>query len=198
MADRPRLLDFTRSFYAAAFFAIEFATRDACIWAINLAVVDEANDLTVTTKQALDENNREYNRRVQQVLSRTVPEQPGIMPVEPDRLNERMSIQQGVFLFPTAIEHSLIRNLAVAFQAVSDALAEHSARSLTADEFLANVFEHDSPSLVKFVLPRTVHEEAMRDLVSMNMTANSLFPGLDGFARSLHRHLRYWRTASAG
>lgn len=193
-----RLLDFTHSFYAAAFFAIEFATMDSAIWAVNLAAVDESNQMTAPRKQALDQNNREYIKRIERLLAQPLPASPGVMPVEPDRLNERMSIQQGVFLFPTAIELSFIQNLAAAFEISPDRLSENAARSMTASEFLAGVYEADSPQLVKIVLPRTVHGEVMRDLVSMNMTANTLFPGLDGFARSLHRHLRYWQTAGAG
>src|SRR5438552_14157364 len=63
-----RLLDFTQSFYAAAFFAIEFATRDAAMWAVDLAAIDHSNNMTTPRKQALDENNREYITRIEQLL----------------------------------------------------------------------------------------------------------------------------------
>lgn len=193
-----RLLDFTHSFYAAAFFAIEFATYDAAIWAVDLAAIDHSNNMTTPRKQALDQNNREYIHRIEQLLAENAAASLGVMPVEPDRLNERISIQQGVFLFPTRIEQSFIDNLAAAFEIPTEGLHESAARAMSAGAFLGNVREYDSPRLVKILLPRTIHDEAMRDLLSMNMTANTLFPGLDGFARSLHRHLRYWRSASAG
>lgn len=194
-----RLLDFTRSFYAAAFFAIEFATRDAAIWAVDLDTIDRSHQMMFDRKQTLDVNNLEYIKRIEELLAqRGAIAQPGVIPVEPDQLNERMSIQQGVFLFPTAIELTFIENLAAALEIDAKQLSEAGAQQMTAPSFIQNVREYDSPRVVKIILPRTIHDEAMRDLISMNMTANTLFPGLDGFARSLHRHLRYWRSASAG
>jgi len=47
-----------------------------------------------------------------------------------------------------------------------------------------------SISIVKFVLPLSIHFDGMQDLQRMNVTAATLFPGLDGFARSLHFHVR--------
>jgi hypothetical protein len=47
----------------------------------------------------------------------------------------------------------------------------------------------DTP-IVKIVLPRKIHNEAVWDLDQMNVNATSLFPGLDGFARSLHTWFR--------
>jgi hypothetical protein len=43
--------------------------------------------------------------------------------------------------------------------------------------------------VVKIVLPGAVHRDALRDLRAMNVTAATLFPGLEGFARSLAFHL---------
>lgn len=37
----------------------------------------------------------------------------------------------------------------------------------------------------KFILPAQVREEALRALYRMNITAATLFPGLDGLARSI-------------
>jgi hypothetical protein len=47
----------------------------------------------------------------------------------------------------------------------------------------------DTP-VVKVILPFAIHNVALSDLAQMNVTAASLFPGLDGFARSLHGWFR--------
>jgi hypothetical protein len=44
--------------------------------------------------------------------------------------------------------------------------------------------------VVKIILPKDIHNRAVWDLDAMNVNATSLFPGLDGFARSLHTWLR--------
>jgi hypothetical protein len=44
--------------------------------------------------------------------------------------------------------------------------------------------------VVKLILPRESHRETLADLKQMNITATALFPGLDGFARSLNFALR--------
>jgi len=49
--------------------------------------------------------------------------------------------------------------------------------------------QHDI-ALVKMVFPRKTHLDAMHDLKRMNITAASLFPGVDGFAKSLQFSLR--------
>ena len=47
----------------------------------------------------------------------------------------------------------------------------------------------DPISIVKLPIPREWHEEILNELRYMNITAATLFPGLEGFARSLRLHL---------
>ncbi len=39
--------------------------------------------------------------------------------------------------------------------------------------------------LIKIIVPIKLHEEIKRDLKTVNINAATLFPGLEGFARSL-------------
>ena len=48
-----------------------------------------------------------------------------------------------------------------------------------------------SHPLIKIILPEAVRNEAMESLYKMNITAATLFPGLDGFARSMKYHLTW-------
>jgi hypothetical protein len=56
-------------------------------------------------------------------------------------------------------------------------------------EDIVNACE-SSIDVVMINMPISCHREAIRDLYSMNIDAASLFPGLDGFARSLNFILR--------
>lgn len=56
------------------------------------------------------------------------------------------------------------------------------------DQPLEAILEHypgGSQMLTKFILPPSVHEQAMRALYRMNITSATLFPDLDGLARSM-------------
>jgi hypothetical protein len=43
---------------------------------------------------------------------------------------------------------------------------------------------------LKIIIPRRSHKDVLDDLRDMNINSATLFPGLDGFARSLFHHLR--------
>jgi hypothetical protein len=45
-------------------------------------------------------------------------------------------------------------------------------------------YRNQAPLLVKYVLPFAMREQAMQSLYRMNVTDASLFPDLDGLARS--------------
>jgi len=50
---------------------------------------------------------------------------------------------------------------------------------------IINVYNTDNPLVKKFIIPASLRLEGVRRLRNMNITAASLFPGLDGFSRSL-------------
>jgi hypothetical protein len=62
-------------------------------------------------------------------------------------------------------------------------ITEHKEAPIRSEE----AFEKQ---IIKMVIPRKIHKEAIDDLKTMNITAATLFPGLDGFARSLYYQMR--------
>ena len=101
-----------------------------------------------------------------------------VIPVTPYRFNERMSIQQGIFMFPT--------NMAVSFE--DNLLGMFEIMAPEPINWLTDYW--NKCSIIKLTIPAMFHKEILEDLHSMNITAASLFPGLDGFARSLRFSLR--------
>jgi hypothetical protein len=109
-----RLLDCTHSFYIAAFFAFENATDDAAVWAFNAdsmqsAFVDLLATETPSRKPISSANAKilkkklplDYNAQLLELKHRLFSiKTPAAVLIEPFRKNERLRIQQGLFLCP--------------------------------------------------------------------------------------------------
>lgn len=159
-----RLLDFTYSFWAALYFAIESAleTDTAILWLIDFPWLGE----TMTTRfptdlQAKLTQDSKDRAALAGVFASGIK---GVWPVNPYRLNQRLSVQQGVFLAPL--------DLTVSF--------EDNLRSVADDATLKG-------HVIRVELPLNVGRigDYLRELHRMNVTRTSLYPGLDGFASDL-------------
>jgi len=186
-----RLLDFTRSFYIGTFYALENATGQAVLWAINRSILDTK---LLSVQQSNTQNIRKTAKeKVEQCLESprvNFSDTPNVIAVKPWRLNQRMIIQQGWFLFPTSLDTTFEHNLCSTFGILDRKLPEKTdAKSV--EELKQIIAEPTSNlALVKMIFSKDIHLKAMRDLQQMNITAATLFPGLDGFARSLKLPLR--------
>jgi hypothetical protein len=161
-----RLLDFTWSPYVAAFFALERATTAAAVWALN----------------PIDLGSREV-RKPGAPARITIPEMdpriagnfarcflPGdqafIWVGEPDTMNRRLIAQSGTFAVPGVLDEPL--------------------------ESVLLRYPEPENMIAKIVLPAgKVREDGLRELYRMNLTYATLFPDLDGLARSLGYELEY-------
>lgn len=182
-----RLLDFTHSPYVAAFFAMETAGTDAVVWGINQYALLRRAIETFNIDVSVDylNINQQYLAVANQAIC-TKSLDPGMVLVEPHRLNQRMSTQQGTFLMPLELTHTFRENLLHTFGAQLD-FSDNTTVEYTGRDPYALI---DKPPLLKILLPREFHSEAMLDLAAMNVTSTSLFGGLEGFARSLPGTLR--------
>jgi hypothetical protein len=176
-----RLLDFTWSPYVASFFAMEDGTKncDRAIWALQLES-SQAN-MTIHQSQIVDFIVHEFGDTIDRqviysgdfwddaalvdaFLKAAQAKQFGaIIYVATDRMNSRMQGQQGVFVMPSRLDVSFMDCLA--------APASDKAIALAA--------------LHKIMLPNASRREVLADLLRMNITRMSLFPGLESFARTL-------------
>lgn len=158
-----RLLDFTWSFYVATFFALESATGDAAIWAVNLEALEESVGVANRRKVSpyrlgpwIEGNYEKYF--LDNHLSFAVYGEPRIM-------NQRLIAQSGTFVIPSTLAEPV--------------------------EHILSRYSHPQP-VVKYVLKtRELRATAMRKLYSMNITYYTLFPGLDGLARSMGFEAEY-------
>lgn len=188
-----RLLDFSYSLYVAAFFAVEAASTDAAIWALSLPTLEVASyeRLDFWPTGAIDETRRANNSKFHEL----VREPNGIrtvLHVEPDRMHERLFVQQGLFLAPTDPNEPFMKNLASAFKGSYRTMIGKREQRWTSALDGRTHHEYGDPgyvALLKIILPLEQHREILEDLQSMNINSATLFPGLEGFSRSLRFHV---------
>lgn len=150
-----RLLDFTYSFYVAAFFALEGATGDAAIWAVNLHALGERLPLKVDGAEVYP------HLRLEGIYEKYFlnNEFSFVAYGDPFFMNQRLIAQSGTFLIPSTL-----------LEPVEGILRWYA----------------NPKALVKYVLHTDkLRTMAMRKLYGMNITYYTLFPGLDGLARSM-------------
>lgn len=175
-----RLLDLSHSMFIAAFFAMENAEKDAAIWAVNLHKIRRENMEKYgmdSYRTNIDHFNNEIITVANQIISKDGKEKPksdkGVFPIEPEKLHERILNQQGLFLFPTDINSSILDNLGI--KEIDHNILNSETSSI----------DSQNDYVIKFIIPYEFKREILQSLDSMNINSRTLFPGLDGFARSM-------------
>jgi hypothetical protein len=175
-----RLLDWTKSPYVATFFALAEAKPDrpSAIWAVDaerlkiraieiLCAQPEFSNLGFAAHLGSPEN---FGRVF---LEGQLPPAAIVAPVEPIRMNERLTLQQGLFLCSNRL-----------YDGFYPALKE------TLGDILGQEYETPQPPLRKLVIKPEARSNLLRELERTNISYATLFPGLDGFARSLSTHMQ--------
>ena len=174
-----RLLDFTYSPYIAAFFAVENmsfeqgAERQAFVFCFNHKWINNS------ARWSIDDNNLFKMRFDDKTMTddsfkRLYMEKKRsfIVAENPQQLHRRLSIQRGVFIIQGNISKSMMENI----KSMDDWQSEKN--------------------VVIYKLRIDIGEELKKvyeDLRLMNITHESLFPGLDGFSKSLKQNLYWYR-----
>ena len=159
-----RLLDFTWSPYVAAFFALERATDEAAVWAVSPSRLNTRRPARKTRANPQPKNEEMAPWVRGGYETYFLPNTNRIVVAgEPHRMNERLVAQSGTFLMAGVLDEPI------------EALAPREA-------------------VAKFILDaRVIRRSAMAELYRMNISNATLFPGLDGLARSLAYELEtHW------
>jgi hypothetical protein len=167
-----RFLDWTYSIYIAAYFALEKARQECAVWMINKKwLKDEGERLfKQDSREAVIFKNKGEEEAESQFYRDVVSRRPipAVVQVNPFQLDERLTIQKGVFLYPCDVRQTFENNL----------------RAMTG---------HDDPKhVIKLVISDRDRIEALTKLHAMIISRATLFPGLDGFAQSLSVYHPLW------
>lgn len=158
-----RLLDVTRSYWIAAFFAVEKPEKetDSEIWAFRNAPFCEIE------RGSMEDVFSKNHKR------------PRIKLAKPQRLNKRIVAQQGLFMIPTSLDTS---SEELIMQTTGSSLG--NVKEFESVEEMPNLF--NTTNVWRIVIPADLQSEIERFLNRTNITAATLFPGIDGVGRSLN------------
>jgi hypothetical protein len=166
-----RLLDLTWSPFVAAFFALERTTVDAAVWAFNLPLMWEGSERAIDGVHVWDADPRKAGIFDEHYASN---EHAFVWQGDPFRMPQRVIAQSGTFL--------VMGNLEQTVQEIFDGYPTSQRGRSPMENALLIQFVFDTAA---------VRPEAMRSMYSMNITQSTLFPGLDGLARSMRYEFEY-------
>jgi hypothetical protein len=194
-----RLLDFTESIFIAIYFAICDAKDDAAVWVVNRLVLrdnlfDKQNLLYNKDEALKDDVNDVHidfaNKFIGNKTGIKENEIPmSVIPLEPKICTERLAKQQGLFLMPADSSVSFMDNLTASYNQTKFLPEEISFTDLI--DYANKVNIDNDVEIIKICIPKELHCDILDSLHQMNITAETLFPGIDGLAKSLlHSHIR--------
>lgn len=192
-----RLLDFSYSMYVALFMALDGSFCDeSSLWCINRIVLNnkvfekyQQKNHTNSAAQ-IDIDNYAYqlaNNSIEKgdSISPTVSDGLLLM-VRPHMINQRLSHQQGLFLVPSIanIPYSdILKNYYIESNKLK--IDIKSIQRLTNERM-----KQDAISVIKINIPKQHKYRLTKALEQMNITAETMYPGIEGLAKSTNV-LRY-------
>lgn len=151
-----RLLDFTKSPFVAAFFALEKSRGPAAVYALNTPGIWAARpDFDPSlTRDAIDP-------RVPGNFERyfAINKLPVVWFGEPKEMDRRLVAQSGLLVVPGVLDKPL--------------------------DMLLDQYLHGQALVERVLIGPEVRAQAMHELYRMNITQATLFPDLEGLARSI-------------
>ena len=178
-----RLVDFTSSFYVATYFAVREsfqANENFCIWALNFPALKQYTDSILD----LENTHKQIHDIIYKLLDL---KKNGVIIVEPKSVTKRMSSQQGISLAQTNIHTPFEYNLHSTMNTNCDPV-EISLDEL--HQINRNII--NDIRIIKFTFNDKYIQHVRRELLSLNITSESLFPDLEGMARSSVEHM-FWQ-----
>lgn len=188
-----RLLDFTNSLFVALYMALDNSYRDNCaIWAVNKSLTEkqhainyckENNCTSIPTLVLREIIKNKANTYIGMCQHKDITQE--ILPIYPKLCNERLAIQQGLFLMSS--------DLQVPFSSVFKTFLDIEENQI--DIPIKQILDYSyTPSaklspkniaLIKLIIPRKFKWQLTKLLLNMNITAETLYPGLSGLAKSV-------------
>ncbi len=188
-----RLLDFSHSLFVALFMAIDNYSFDySAVWGLNKIILNHKifdkyrAEYETNYAGGNDLENYIYNRAntsIKNSMSVNLIE-PELYVVKPKNCNERQNRQQGLFVIPSNIQSSFEENL---FALVNDkqVLSIPIKNLIEYSNSRSGNYSQSDILLVKINIHKRLNLEITKILKQMNISAETLYPGLEGLAKSM-------------
>ena len=160
-----RLLDFTFSFFMAAYFALEDAQGNSVVWAINKNwLMGHAWHVMrgIGGKHLLKAWQNREGWAFEEVFFKQSPAVRFVCAANPYRLHERLAQQQALSLCPGDVTTDF----------------EHNLRAVKGHDIRENVAKIS-------IIGKNARKDILSKLYRVGINRAVLFPGLEGFAQSL-------------
>lgn len=154
-----RLLDFTFSPYVALFFALEFGNGDAVVYCINHQAIKNDDD-EYFGKDRLEAYKSILKFKENTTISHTSYD-PFLFAFEPTFSNQRLLSQQGILVATNVLSKT--------------------------HEKILNYYEIQDENILKLIIPSKLRYSGLRKLNQMNISSANIYPGLEGFCKSMRR-----------
>lgn len=179
-----RLIDFTDSFFVALFFAVENVelTHDAIVWGFADFILSDIDRRDEPLKPRFGNfrkaHHEEMVEKANQIFNNEEEKEAGLLVVRPKRKNERLSRQQGLFLMQKNMQMSFMDNINKDFSKNF----KENAKEMSISELNAH---HYNSFVIKIIIPARLKSFIRTELLRMNINHETLFPGIEGFCKSL-------------
>jgi len=192
-----RMVDFTYSPFVALFMAIDSSNEknDSAIWFLNELIlrnsycdsIEKINDAKFDDKESQKEQiYRDANKIiVESIKGNRKDFDKNIYLVQPLKVNERILVQQGLFAIPEKIDIPFEDNLfSLVDNPPPDMVPFNEIIEYSNSE---KMFRPNDYFLIKMKVPLKFRLEITKALGLMNISAETMYPGLEGLAKSLNR-----------
>lgn len=191
-----RMVDFSFSLYVALFMAMDslVENEDSAVWCINHLVCRNLffKDKIDLQRECKDKDEmdsciyKEANSVLLDISNLFKREYTkGIFLVKPHMANERIARQQGLFAIqsdPNSTFEDNLFSISNNNEAVVKPFKEIIGYSYSSHMGKPNAF-----ALIKIVIPKQFRWDIFRSLEQMNISAETMYPGVEGLARSMNR-----------
>ena len=191
-----RFVDFSNSLYVALFMAMDslMENKDSAIWCLNHLVCREMffcdkKDLRRKCKSKDDMDFLIYkyaNLTLLDLSNHSPREYPkGLYLVKPHLVNERILRQQGLFAIQSDLNSTFEENFfSIATNKESMFKPFHEIIDFSYSSYCERPNDF---SIIKIIIPKEFRWDIFMSLEQMNITSETMYPGLEGLARSMNR-----------
>jgi len=182
-----RLLDFTESFYVAAYFALDDATDNCAIWAFNrIDFMKRVSNIIDSLSHHLKiDRNISTSGKLDIILIHAIRgdvEENKVITMAPSQRNERQYIQKGLAVIPLSLQEGYMGAILGSFDPPGKMPDENLMQEVGIEELLPIL---KTSKIVKIIMSKACFLNARIDLEQMNINSTTLFRGLDGLGKNL-------------